>query len=45
MTFLVATFITLIPLTVLIVAAVLTDRLNRRAGGQSLELTYRAYGA
>ena len=40
-----AALITLIPLIVLIVAAVLTDRLNARAGGQSTQLTYRAYGA
>jgi cyanate permease len=45
MTFLVAALITLIPLIVLVVAAVLTDRLNSRAGGQPADLTYRAYGA
>ncbi len=45
MTFLVAALITLLPLIVLIGAAVLTDRVNARTGGQSIELTYRAYGA
>jgi cyanate permease len=45
MTFLVAALITIIPLIALISAAVLTDRLNARAGGQSAQLTYRAYGA
>ena len=45
MTFVLAALLTLLPLMVLIVAAVATDRLNARAGGQSTELTYRAYGA
>ena len=45
MTFIVAALITLIPLVLLFVAAVATDRINRRAGGQVTQLTYRAYGA
>jgi hypothetical protein len=45
MTFIVAALITLIPLVVLIGTAVVTDPINRRTGGQSIELTYRAYGA
>jgi len=45
MTLVFAALITLLPLIVLITAAVLTDRLNTRAGGQATELTYRAYGA
>jgi hypothetical protein len=45
MTFIVAAFITLLPLIALIAAAVLTDRINSRAGGQPTQLTYRAYGA
>jgi hypothetical protein len=32
-------------LSVLILAAVLTDRVNARSGGQPFQLTYRAYGA
>ena len=44
MTF-IAIALILLPLVVLIGAAVVTDRINRRTGGQSIELTYRAYGA
>ena len=45
MTFIVAALFILVPLIVLIGAAVMTDRINRRAGGQVAQLTYRAYGA
>jgi hypothetical protein len=45
MTSLVAVLITVLPLIVLIVTAVLTVRINARAGGQSTQLTYRAYSA
>ncbi len=44
MTF-IAIALILLPLIVLIAAAVVTDRINRRAGGQVTQLTYRAYGA
>ena len=43
MTF-IAIALILLPLVVLI-GAVATDRINRRAGGQVTQLTYRAYGA
>jgi hypothetical protein len=45
MNMIVAAFLVLIPLIVLIGAAVVTDRINSRAGGQTTQLTYRAYGA
>ena len=44
MTF-IAIALILLPLVVLIGAAVATYRINRRAGGQVTQLTYRAYGA
>jgi hypothetical protein len=45
MTFLFAALITIVPLIVLIGAAVLTARINTRTGGQAAQLTYRAYSA
>ncbi|HEV8401457.1 MAG TPA: hypothetical protein VGQ31_00340 [Candidatus Limnocylindrales bacterium] len=45
MTLIVAALITIVPLIVLVLTAVATARINTRTGGQSTELTYRAYGA